>query len=171
MIKVVGHSPCTATQIQADPWIPLMVNWQLEGRSGLLSLYIQGTGGGYVEMRVDERTGALAELVVIESPPGTARRCSVPEGPKPTGTLVLDREMWQWRVTPDYVEPAKRDVSISQHLAWLVEGDTVSLQFGAPQASSFVSSGDVEFGISEYGELVCVAVRRPDVAVPADYPG
>jgi len=79
--------------------------------------------------------------------------------------------MWQWRVTPDYVEPAKRDVSISQHLAWLVEGDTVSLQFGAPQASSFVSSGDVEFGISEYGELVCVAVRRPDVAVPADYPG
>jgi hypothetical protein len=51
------------------------------------------------------------------------------------------------------------------------EDDLVSLQFGAPQASNLVSSGDVEFGISESGELVCVAVRRPDVAVPADYPG
>jgi hypothetical protein len=146
------------------------VNWQLEGRSGFLNLYIRGTDGGYVEMRVDERTGALAELVVIESPPGTARRCSVPGGSKSVGTLVLDREMWQWRVTPDYVEPVKRDVSIPQRLAWLVEDDMVSLQFGEPQASSFVSSGDAEFGISESGELVCMAVRTPDVAVPPDYP-
>lgn len=171
MIKVVGHSPCAAAQIQADPWIPLMVNWQLEGRSGLLNLYIQGNDGGYVEMRVDERSGALVELVVIEAPPEAAQRFPVPEDSKNLGTVVLDREMWEWRVTPDYAEPAKRDVSILQHLAWSTQGDNVFLQFGDSQASWFVGSGDTKFAISESGELVCMAVRRPEVELPPDYPG
>ena len=170
MIKVVGSAPCGAIQVTADPWLPLTVTWQLAARSGLLNLYVRGTSGGYVEMRIDERTGALAELVVIEAPPDKPLRCPVPSSPVATETVLLDREMWEWRVTADYTEPAKRDTSITQELSWSVSNDTISLLFGESPASQVVGSDDATVAFSDSGELVCIAVRKPDVELPPGYP-
>jgi hypothetical protein len=170
VIKVVGQASCDASNVEADPWIPLTVTWQVERESGLLSLYVRGTSGGYVEMRVDESSRALVELVVIESPPEAVSNCSVPDDLTVLGTVVLDRDIWQWRVTPDYTEPAKRDASTLQDLSWSVQGDKISLRFATSQPSWFVGAGDVQFGISESGELVCMAVRKPDVELPLGYP-
>jgi hypothetical protein len=170
LIKIVGQVSCDTSDVQADPWIPLTVTWQLERGSGLLNLYVRGTSGGYLEMRVDESTRALVELVVIESPPETVSHCSVPDGLTTLGTVVLDRDIWQWRVTPDYTEPAKRDSSVLQELSWSVQGDTISLLFASSQPTLFVGAGDAQLGISESGELVCMVVRKPDVELPAGYP-
>jgi hypothetical protein len=170
VIKVVGQASCDASNVEADPWIPLTVTWQLERGSGLLSLYVRGTSGGYLEMRVDESSRALVELVVIESPPEAVSHCSVPDDLTVLGTVVLDRDIWQWRVTPDYTEPAKRDASMQQELSWSVQGDKISLLFATSQPSWFVGAGDAQFGISESGELVCMAVRKPDVELPLGYP-
>lgn len=170
MIRVVDSAPCGPIQVTADPWIPLTVKWQLAARSGILNLYIRGTDGGYVEMRVDEGTGALVELVVIDAPPDSSSRCSVPSDSVTAGTVVLDREIWEWRVTPDYVEPAKRDSTIIQPISWSLLGETISLMFNGSKASRFVGSNDAAAGISESDELVCITVKRPDVELPLGYP-
>ena len=170
MIRVIGHASCGATQVQADPWIPLTVNWQFEERSGLLNLYVRGANGGYVEMRVDECTGALLELVVIEAPPERVQHCSPSNISTISGTVVLDREMWQWRVTPDYVEPTTRDVSMLQDLSWSVQEDKILLLFSKARPTWLAGSNEAEFGISEAGELVCMAVSRPNIELPPGYP-
>lgn len=170
VIKIVGQASCDASDVQADPWIPLTVTWRLERGSGLLNLYVRGTNGGYLEMRVDESTRALVELVVIEAPPEMASHCSSARDLPALGTVVIDRDIWEWRVTPDYTEPAKRDASMRQELSWSVQGDKISLLFATSQPTWFVCAGDAQFGISESGELVCMAVRKPDVELPLGYP-
>lgn len=171
MIKVAGHAPCEVADIQADPWIPLTVRWRFAEHAGLLNLYVSGADGGYVEMAIDERSGALVRLVVIEAPPETARHRAVPHGSITPGTVILDREMWQWRTTPDYKEPARRDASIHQDLSWSLQDDSISLLFSSSQPSWLIGSRDAEFAISASGELVRVTVKKPEVELPPGYPG
>lgn len=170
MIRVVDCAPCGPIEVTADPGIPLSVKWQLAVRSGILNLYIRGIDGGYVEMRVDESTGALVELVVIQAPPDGPSRCSIPSDLPTSETVVLNREIWEWHVTPDYIEPARRDASVSQKLSWSVLDNTVSLLFGESEVSRLIGSPDAVVGISKSRELACMTVRLPNVELPQGYP-
>jgi hypothetical protein len=129
VIKVVGSEPCESIHVEADPWIPLKVSWQLEVPTGLLNLYVRGVNGGYVEIRVDARTGAIVEVVVIEIPPDSSVRYSMPSDPSEVGVPTLDREIWERRVTPDYNEPANRDASIEQELSYSTSESSVARLF------------------------------------------
>jgi hypothetical protein len=170
VIRVVGAVAYDSVHVEADPWIPLKVSWQLTMRTGLLNLYVRGSDGGYVEIRVDSQTGALAELVVIDDPPECPVPCSPPAAPLETGVPTLDRAMWEWRTTPDYTEPVSRDISIEQRLFYSTSESLVALRFADTEVARSLGSEDAQVGVSVDGELVCIVVKKPNVGMPAGYP-
>jgi hypothetical protein len=170
VIKVVGSASAEGAQVSADPWIPLMVYWGTAAAMGHLDLYIDGSDGGYVELRVDAVTGALTELVVLESPPHRGAEYLAGEVSTQTGVPTIDLAMWEWRVTPDYEEPARKDARVKQRLSRWESASVVALQFSDDPPDHLLSAGDVRIGVSSSGELVCLIAEKPGVVVPPDYP-
>jgi hypothetical protein len=85
---------------------------------GPLYLLVNGDQGGYVELKVDPNSGALCGLVVVDLPLYVERAVVPAEVLAGSNVPVLDLDIWEWKVTPDYKEPLKNhadDVSPLAH--------------------------------------------------------
>lgn len=165
MVKVLASAGCYGATASADPWVPLTVSWQVDMRGGPLYLYINGQDGGYVELNVDPDTGSLCDLVVVDLPPVVDR---VPEA-APTDralTPVLDLDLWEWKITPDYKEPGRRDIDAVSLLAHSMPGELFALWFSDLPVGRYLVCGEARVGISVSGDLVSVVVPRPPVVKP-----
>lgn len=166
VIRATGLVSCTAAVAEADPWIPLKVSWPVERHGGALNLYLRGAGGGYVELRSDEVSGALTELVVIDTPPDGDRTPDTSAPEAADRTVVLDAEMWEWKVTPDYREPARRDTTMTTDLTLAVAGGQTTVWFGTAEPVRFAIAGTVRAGLTAQDELICVSVPTPEAVDP-----
>jgi hypothetical protein len=101
MLTVTGRIDCPSATASSDPWIPLNVKWQVP-LGGTLNLYITGSDGGYVELRVDLDAAPLHAMVVIDLPPKIEREIPTLPTESIHTTVVLDLDLWEWKVTPDY---------------------------------------------------------------------
>lgn len=170
MIKIVGAMTCQDVSYEADPYTPLTVSWRIRVDDAPLYLYVRGEDHGYVELKVDPKTLALCKLILIDLPPPTDRSLSSALEHEGGLSPVLDRAQWVWRVTPDYEEPLRRDVDITERLYYSKSRDTFVLWFcGAPSARYLACSNAI-VGVSADNEMVCVAVPTPPVVEPAGYP-
>jgi hypothetical protein len=166
MFKVLDGLECPRATTSADPWIPLAVSWQVSLRGGPLYLYISGHEGGYVELKVDPDSGALYALVIVDLPPVIERAVDealiVPGSRSP----VFDVDLWEWKVTPDYKEPAERGLDATSVLGYSTPGDLFALWFSESAVSRYFECGEARVGVSDVDELVSIVVRQPPVVKP-----
>lgn len=166
MFKVIAGVECPGAEACADPWVPLSVSWQVMLRGGPAYLYVTGQNGGYIELKVDPDTGALYALIVVDLPPITSRIAEPAPVEGGSQSPVFDLGLWEWKVTPDYKELAKRDVDATSMLAHSTQGNFFVLWFSSSSVGRYLQCGGVRVGISRGGELVNVMVQRPLVAKP-----
>ena len=166
MFKVLGGAECPGATASADPWIPLTVSWQVSLLGGPLYLYVTGSDGGYVELKVDPNSGALYALVIVDLPPLIDR--TVESGPSEAGSLspVFDLGLWEWKVTPDYKEPAKPDIDATIPLSYSTPGDLFALWFSGASTGRYLACGDARAGLSRRDELVNIVVPKPPIIRP-----
>ena len=166
MFKVLGGVECPGATASADPWIPLIVSWQVSLLGGPLYLYVTGNDGGYVELKVDPNSGALYALVIVDLPPMTDRTVEI--GPLEAGSLspIFDLGLWEWKVTPDYKEPAKCDIDATSPLNYSTPGDLFALWFSDVPIGRYLACGDARVGVSPSDELVNIVVPRPPIIKP-----
>jgi hypothetical protein len=169
VVKVVGSAKCSSVTVEADYWIPLKVTWNVERRTGVLYLFVSGEDGGYVELKADEHTGALLQFVVVEAPPVSTEHSWVAELAE-EGTPLLDTAMWDWRITPDYAEPAGREISVVQRMSMSMGDRMLLVAVSDRPPSYFIGSAEARVGITDDGEMVCLVARNPQRDVPVGYP-
>jgi hypothetical protein len=131
-----------------------------------LRLYITGASGGYVEMKLDPDSGALYEVVVVDLPPLVEREVEAAPVADRAVSPVLDRELWPWRITPDYREPMRRDIDITEELAYSRSSEVFSLLFSSSRVSSYLACENVKVGLSEDSELVSIVTPSPPIIEP-----
>ncbi|EHR62592.1 hypothetical protein [Saccharomonospora cyanea] len=166
MLRVLGRAPSGLARSEADPWIPLKVFWEVRRPGVSLDLHITGRSGGFVEMRVDSESGALHELVGITLPPVTRRTLQEAPVVEDMASPVLDRELWPWKVTPDYKEPERTNIDMSGELSVsTVEGDVV-LWFSDLPVHGYIACGEVKVGCSSTSDLVCIVAPDPPIVEP-----
>ncbi|WP_258905422.1 hypothetical protein [Actinokineospora sp. UTMC 2448] len=68
MLKVDGMAPCGGSTVEVDPWVPLKVSWHVNRDVQPLYLFVAGTSGGYLELKVHPESGAFSSLTVIDLP-------------------------------------------------------------------------------------------------------
>ncbi|MEU7531753.1 hypothetical protein AB0A74_38880 [Saccharothrix sp. NPDC042600] len=166
MFKVLKSVECSVATASADPWIPLTVSWQLRLRGRPLYLCVTGDDGGYVELKVDPDSGALYALVLVDLPPLTDRPVEHAPVERESLSPVFDLDLWEWKITPDYKEPAKFDVDATSSLAYSTVGDLSALWFSCSPVGRYLECGEVRVGVSDIDELVSIVVRRPPVIKP-----
>jgi hypothetical protein len=166
MFKVLDGVGCPGASASADPWVPLSVLWQISLRGGPLYCYVTGDDGGYVELKIDPDSGALCALIVIDLPPLVDR--PIGEARIEPGSLspVFDLELWEWKTTPDYKEPAKHDIDKVGTLARSTSGEFFVLWFAHCPVDRYLECGEARVGVSSDGELVNIVVRQPPVIRP-----
>ncbi|SFF11777.1 hypothetical protein SAMN05421541_106165 [Actinoplanes philippinensis] len=158
--------PCSSSTAEADPWVPLKVSWEVPRLDGALYVNLTGTGGGLVELRVDGASGALFELVVVDELP-TVRRDLPVALPEDSGQAAeVDRDIWEWKVTPDYREVAKRTLDRSAELGISHHAGLTTVWLGAAEPARLLRAAAVRVGVAASGELVCVSTPTPEVVDP-----
>lgn len=166
MFKVLAGAECPGATASADPWIPLTVSWQVSLRGGPLYLYVTGHEGGFVELKVDPDSGALHALVIVDLPPAINRSVDNALAEAGSRSPVFDLDMWEWKITPDYKEPSKRDIDLTSPLAYSAPDDLFALWFSDSHVTHYLECGEARVGISGVSELVSIVVRRPPVIKP-----
>ncbi|GAA1725036.1 hypothetical protein GCM10009680_78300 [Streptomyces yatensis] len=120
MPRVLDWLECGDAALESDPWIEFKVIWDAAGPRRPLYWIIDGTYGGSVEVKVDQDTGALLQVIVIDSPPpgppvGRVGVVEVADRSVP----VIDRTEWGAKTNPDEAPvalPDPRDVTVAvQH--------------------------------------------------------
>lgn len=166
MIAVVGSIECAGSTVSADPWIPLKISWEIALEGQPLYLFVSGDSGGYVELKIDPNSGALYGLVLLESPPQTPR--SISQAVKSTNHRVplVDLDLWDWRVTPDYREPTGRDAEMTCQLGQSAFNDALRIWFSSEPVLELLRCQDATVGIGAHGDLVVVEVPQPAVVHP-----
>lgn len=149
MIKVVGVAECIDSTVEVDPWIPLDVTWHPRPEGPLLYLRVSGSGGGEVEFKVDQRTGRLVELVIIDSPPEFKDMMpAVIPGESSCNSPIIDRSLWEWRENADYERLKSSVARIVEPLAFVGGADIATLIICGEEAASYVECRGVRVGIS-----------------------
>jgi hypothetical protein len=157
MIAVVGSVPCANALVSYDPWIPLKISWQLPRLDQPLYLRVSGEAGGELELKVDPDSGALLAVIVITAPPEGEPLIELPAAVDPNGrTPVLDKAQWEWKETPDRVEPINRVATTRARLGLARQGDVHTLVFSDEAVAEYVSCGSVRVGVAADGALVNV---------------
>jgi len=110
-VRVTGLAPSPAAVAAANSWLPRTVSWPLY-------VAVRGADGGYVELRSDELSGVLTGLVLGHRPHRLALDAGVPE--MSGAAVVLDAELCEWKVTPDYREPVRRHTTMAADLSLTV---------------------------------------------------
>jgi hypothetical protein len=169
VIRILSDIPCSGSSSQADPWVPLTVSWQVSSHGAPMNLYVRGEDGGYVELKVDPETFALQRLVVVDVPPTSERIIERSTGIRESAP-VLDCNLWEWKTTPDYTEPMRRDADTTAPLSLSRDGESVALWFSNDEAARFLSCENVIVGVSGDAAMVCVIVPPPAIDEPIGYP-
>ena len=159
-IKVMSSVPSPPAVVTVDPYIPLSVVWGIDPSTSPLYLFVSDPEQGYVELKVHPGSGALVGFVVIDVPrragsePATTAAPTVHPGESP----VLDLSLWPWKETPDYWEPARRDIDRTTALSLASTADTMAIRFAAVPVVRSIEAGDARVGVSREGELVVIEV-------------
>ncbi|MDO5082437.1 MAG: hypothetical protein Q4D89_03410 [Arachnia propionica] len=160
-VRTVGVAASTGTVIETDRWVPLMMEWDCVISDAPLYLFIRDPADGFVELKIDPDTGALIGFVIIDLPQKDDRGRTLHGVPTKVGTPVVDRDMWPWKVTPDYREPAKRNVDMTLPLASSVDDDHLTVWIGEGQPEVNLTTGDVAVTIGRDGALLAISVPWP----------
>lgn len=166
MIKVIGSKGSEMAYAEADPWIGFKASWIMDLNDEPLYLFMTGLSGGYVEFKVHPQSCALYKVIVVDMPPRVSRDIDPASTADSFGAPIIDKGIWSWKVTPDYIEPAKRDVEITGDISYSRSKGMFSLWFSSSLMSSFITCGDVRVGISKDSELVCISSPEPQIVEP-----
>ncbi|GAB3661202.1 hypothetical protein GCM10028833_41200 [Glycomyces tarimensis] len=158
MLRVLGKASCSGVEATGDRWVPLAVYWGVNLRDGPLYLFVTGREGGYIELKVDPNSGALYGLVIINLPPRSERAVEATGIEPESGVPVFDLELWDWKVTPDYREPAGRDAEMDSRLWYSTPSGHFALWFSSSAVRQYLTAGDVSVGVSSNEDLVCIVV-------------
>jgi hypothetical protein len=161
VIKVIGDTACAEALVESDPWIPLKVTWLPRPALQPLYLRISGDQGGEVELKVDPSTGALVQLVVIDSPPpGENVDESGPFGGSPCQAPIIDRIIWgKGDETPSsYAQFGGSVVSTTERLRFTRKESLLRLVFADLEPSTYLRCGEVRVGVSHQRDLVEITV-------------
>ncbi|QPL06037.1 MULTISPECIES: hypothetical protein [Actinomyces] len=161
VVRTVGVAPSTGTLIETDRWVPLMMEWDSVISDAPLYLFIREPADGFVELKIDPDTGALIGFVIIDLPQEDGRGRTLHGVPAKAGTPVVDRDMWPCKVTPDYREPAKRNVDMSLSLASSVDDNCLTVWIGEGQPEANLTTEDVAVTIGRDGALLAISVPWP----------
>lgn len=164
MIKIYGGGPLAHASAEADPYISLTVRWGAESPPTVLNLYVRDPVQGYVELTINAASGDLTSLVVIDEPETTNRRLVDPRVLVRDQGVQLDRGLWGWKVTPDYVEPKHSGADIDQKMSMSIIEDAVAIWFSQDSIHKAYSCNSVAIGVSSGDELVGVSVTDPSLA-------
>jgi hypothetical protein len=162
MIKVVKRVECGGVEVENDPYVDLDVSWQVKARADTLYLMVSGLEGGYVELKVNSTDGALVELIVVDQPPEVGGFDNLPASRSEQGCLTpaFDLNLWSWRSTPDYSEPAAKIARVESKLGMCVRAGIATLMLSGAEPVEFIGGGPVRVGIGKNGEMACVVVVR-----------
>ena len=164
MVRVMGFAESTGVTVEVDPWIPLTLRWHEKLLADVLYLMVTGRDGGYVELNIDSRSGALVGLIIVDLPAVTKRGYDgLPDARDESHflTLVLDLGAWTWKTTPDYAEPKEKVSEATSELEVAVRGQVLTLWFSPSEPVEFVGGGPVRMGLSADGQLSCLVALRP----------
>jgi hypothetical protein len=162
VIKVIGDTACAEALVESDPWIPLKVTWLPRPALQPLYLRISGDQGGEVELKVDPSTGALVQLVVIDSPPPgegvdepgshDGSQCQAP---------IIDRTIWGngGEAPSGYAQFGGSVVSTTERLRCTRKDSLLRLVFADLEPSTYLRCGDVRVGVSREHDFVEIIVR------------
>ena len=160
MIKVVGMAECIDSTVEVDPWVPLDVTWYPRPKGPLLYLRVSGNRGGEIEFKVDQRTGRLVELVIIDSPPtiNAVVRTTVP-GQSLNQVPIVDRSLWEWRENPDYTEPKNSVAAMTESLGLIGGPGVTTLVVCDAETASYLECQGVRVGISDGGFITEISAE------------
>lgn len=163
-IRVVSTVPTPSAIATVDPWVPLSLVWEIDPSVVPLYLFVRDPVQGYVELKVHPESGALVGLVLIDLPREVAGQQCLESVERVSGstTPALDLELWPWKETPDYREPARRDVDAEVALSLTSTDRTVAIWFGQDAVSRVLQAGDVQAGVSMDDELIVIMVSGLD---------
>lgn len=160
MIKVVGMAACMDSTVEVDPWVPLDVTWHPRPKGPLLYLRVSGNRGGEIEFKVDQRTGRLVELVIIDSPPTikAVARTVVP-GWSLNQVPIIDRSLWEWRENPDYAETKNAVATMTESLGLIGGSGATTLVVCDAETASYLECKGVRVGISDDGFITEISAE------------
>ena len=150
-----GPSSPTATA-EIDPYIALTVNWSIGRRGDALNLFVQDPDQGYVELSVDSRTGELFHFVVIDEPRRVEPRADTSSVQVHQSSVVVDRRLWPWKVTPDYTEPSNRAADLTMPLRMTSNDHSIAVRFSQSPVAEYFIAGTVRVGATARGELAVI---------------
>jgi len=138
-----------------------------------LHLHVHGEEGGYVELKVDSTTFALQKLVVVEeeAPPPSDSPIEIPTDSFEYLAQIFDLDLWEWKIMPDYAEPASRESDVDLGLGSSRNEDFIALWFDNDPTARFLGCGDVKVGVSADGAMTCAITPVPTTHEEAGYPG
>lgn len=161
MITTIGVAASTGTVLATDRWVPLMLEWDCIISDTPLYLFIKDPTHGFVELKIDRDTGALIGFVIIDLPHEDGQGRTLHAVPSKPGSPIIDRDLWPWKVTPDYREPANRDLDMTLPLASSVHDDRLTVWIGDGQPEVNLTTEDVTVTIGHDGTLLAIAVPWP----------
>jgi hypothetical protein len=163
MIKLAGSAPCSGVTVENDPWIPLKITWLPRPSGRPLYLRLSGENGGEVELKVDEVSGCLVQMIVIDDPP-TAPPPIENVAPSFPESLVPVFDLVPWRGVNDRGSVASDSgrhlVSISVEMGCWRKPDRIGIVFSASDVQSVLGCEGVLVGVSKDGDLVEVISAR-----------
>ena len=160
-VLTVGVTASTGAVIETDWWVPLMLEWHCIISDAPLNLFIKDPMYGFVELKIDPDTGALIGFVIIDLPHEDAQGRTLHGVHSEAGAPIVDRDMWPWKVTPDYREPAKRNLDMTLPLASSVHDDRLTVWIGDGQPEVNLTTEDVHVTIGRDGALLAISVPWP----------
>lgn len=81
-------------------------------------------------------------------------------------TPAFDLDLWEWKVTPDYKEPAKNWAKATCALSYSTPDNVFALWFSDASVRRYFRCGDVSVGTSRDDGLVNIVVHEPPAISP-----
>lgn len=156
-MRVTGSSVGGSVEVEVDEWIPLKASWW--PRRQIQPFYVRISnvrGRGEAEFKLDPESGSLLQFILIEEPP--IEEGSIPE-PTPLedpAIPIFDLKSWE---RGDDLEGAV--VSVDLDLSLIRSGNAIYVGFCHAVPATKISSGPVEFQVSQSGELVALIAQLP----------
>ncbi|HEX2131619.1 MAG TPA: hypothetical protein VHH15_08650 [Actinophytocola sp.] len=153
-VTVAGMSPAVDPLDETGDRLALALRFGPEV-PGLYCYYEQRDGGpdaGYVEMKVAEGTGEIAEVVVVTRPTATGRFPA--DVPVVEGTVRLD--LARWAELAGEADPRIDFVRERARLSVSTKDGAVYYALSDVEPERIVRSGSAGFGVGPAGELTGV---------------
>ncbi|MFM9550721.1 hypothetical protein ACKI19_00180 [Streptomyces caniscabiei] len=157
MPKVSGMIPCPGATVEQDPWVPLKVTWHVDGGVQPLYLLVEGSGKGYVELKLHPDSGALMSLIVVDLP--AEKRCASRgiEGQVfDFFTPAFDVTLWGHA---NSVATERRVVRAVGDLSYSQGKDSICLGFIEGASESVIKCGSVSVEVSKSGALARLVAK------------